>query len=125
MLIVSAEDDAEDTIRPRLEAAGADLARCHILDGVVQRESDGTRTRRSFSLATDLPRLAAKLAELRDVALVIIDPVTAYLGGTDSHKTAEVRAVLAALADVAREHGARSWRYHTCARAAGVRPCFR
>ena len=106
VLIVSAEDDAEDTIRPRLEAAGADLARCHILDAVVQGEPNGTRTRRSFSLATDLPRLASKLAQLRDVALVIIDPVTAYLGATDSHKTAEVRAVLAALADVARENRA-------------------
>lgn len=106
VLIFSAEDDPEDTIRPRLEAAGADLSRCHILEAVEVREPDGTVTRRGFSLSTDLSRLAAKLAELRDVALVVIDPVTAYLGETDSHKAADVRAVLAPLAEVAAAHGA-------------------
>lgn len=106
VLIFSAEDDAEDTIRPRLEVVGADLTRCHILEAVEVRESDGTMTRRGFSLTNDLPRLAAKLAELRDVALVIIDPVTAYLGDTDSHKAADVRAVLAPLGEVAARHGA-------------------
>lgn len=106
VLIFSAEDDAEDTIRPRLEAAGADLSRCHILEAVGVREADGTVTRRGFSLTNDLPRLAAKLAELGDVALVIIDPVTAYLGETDSHKAADVRAVLAPLGEVAARHGA-------------------
>lgn len=35
VVFLSAEDDAEDTIRPRLEAAGADLARVYILDAVV------------------------------------------------------------------------------------------
>lgn len=106
VLIISAEDDAEDTIRPRLEAAGADLSRCHILDAVNVRVPDGTVTRRGFSLADDLSRLSAKLAELGDVALVVIDPVTAYLGGTDSHKAAEVRAVLAPLGEVAAAQGA-------------------
>jgi hypothetical protein len=106
VLIVSAEDDAEDTIRPRLEAAGADLSRCHILDAVNVQAPDGTVTRRGFSLSADLSRLSAKLAELGDVALVVIDPVTAYLGETDSHKAAEVRAVLAPLGEVAAVQGA-------------------
>lgn len=34
IVILSAEDDAADTIRPRLEAAGADVTRCYILDAV-------------------------------------------------------------------------------------------
>ncbi len=105
MVIVSAEDDPEDTIRPRLEAAGADLSRCHILDAVEDRAPNGTARRRAFSLATDLPRLSAALADLPEAALVVIDPVTAYLGETDSHKNADVRAVLAALAEVAAKHG--------------------
>jgi putative DNA primase/helicase len=33
--------------------------------------------------------------------LVIIDPITAYLGDADSHKNAEVRALLAPLAEMA------------------------
>jgi putative DNA primase/helicase len=105
VLIFSAEDDPEDTIRPRLEAAGADLTHVHVLEAVAVRESDGTIKRRGFSLTEDMPRLAAKLAELQDVALVIIDPISAFLGDTDSHQNAAVRAVLAPLAEVAAKHG--------------------
>jgi hypothetical protein len=36
---------------------------------------------------------------------VIVDPLTAYLGNTDSHKNAEVRALLAPLGDLAARHG--------------------
>lgn len=47
-------------------------------------------------------RLIALLNDIpRDVALVIVDPITAYLGKTDSHKTADVRAVLAPLQELA------------------------
>ena len=38
---------------------------------------------------------------MRDCRLVVIDPVSAYLGGTDSHKNAEVRELLTPLADLA------------------------
>jgi hypothetical protein len=96
VIIVSAEDAAEDTIRPRLEAAGADLDRCHIL-----RESGG-----GFSLADDLPRLETALAAIEDVALVIIDPISAYLGAVNSHNNAQVRGLLGPLADLATRCGA-------------------
>lgn len=106
VVIFSAEDDPEDTIRPRLEAAGADLSRCHILEAVEDRAPDGKTRRRAFSLAADLPRLSATLGGLPGVALVVIDPITAYLGETDLHKAAEVRALLAPLAELAARHGA-------------------
>jgi hypothetical protein len=104
VLIMSAEDDAADTIRPRLEAAGADLDRCHII-GMVREGSDGDPQRqRGFSLVNDLPLLDKALSDTSDCALVIIDPIAAYLGTTDSHKNAEVRAVLAMLAQLAGKH---------------------
>ena len=106
VLILSAEDDPEDTIRPRLEAAGADLARIHVLEAVEEQQADGGIARRAFSLADDLSRLGVVLAQLGDVALVVIDPITAYLGETDSHKAADVRAVLAPLGELAAKHGA-------------------
>ena len=107
VVILSAEDDAEDTIRPRLEAAGADLSRVFILDAVVEGyRADGGEIRRAFNLKTDLSRLAALLDEIGDVALIVIDPVTAYLGETDSHKNAEIRALLSPLSDIAAKHGA-------------------
>ena len=35
VILLSAEDDIGDTIRPRLEAAGADLARCWVLPDIT------------------------------------------------------------------------------------------
>ncbi|MCR9117854.1 MAG: AAA family ATPase [bacterium] len=59
---------------------------------------------RSFSLEQDLPDLDAALHENPDTRLVVIDPVAAYLGKVDSHKNADVRGLLAPLADLAGKH---------------------
>lgn len=107
VIFLSAEDDPADTIRPRLEAAGADLSRIFILDAVVESyRADGGEVVRAFNLAKDMARLGALLAEIGDVALIAIDPVTAYLGDADSHKNAEIRALLSPLSDLAAKHGA-------------------
>ncbi len=102
VLILTAEDDAADTLRPRLEAAGADLTCVHIIDGVVRGYTgEGDRKNRTFSLEDDLDALEAKLKELGNVSLLVIDPISAYLGGADSHKNAEVRALLMSLSELA------------------------
>ena len=105
VVILSAEDDAEDTIRPRLEAAGAELQSCYILDAVRDVDEKGKPYQRAFSLKRDLERLSNLLTELKNVRLVVIDPVSAYLGDADSHKNAEIRALLAPLGDLAAKHG--------------------
>jgi len=99
VILLSAEDDAADTIRPRLEAAGADLERVYIFDAIRDKQSRV----RCFSLTADMAALEAKLADL-GVRLVVIDPISAYLGGIDSHKNTDVRAVLAPLATMASKH---------------------
>jgi len=73
VIILSAEDDPADTIRPRLEAAGADLGRCYIVDAVRERNKDGTPVTRSFNLAVDIERLGGLARQLGDVALIVID----------------------------------------------------
>lgn len=100
VVLVSGEDDPADTIRPRLEAAGADLARVHVLDGVEYTGDTGERLRRTWSLA-DMPELERLIESLPGCKLLIVDPVSAYLAGTDSHKNADVRALLLPLADMA------------------------
>jgi energy-coupling factor transporter ATP-binding protein EcfA2 len=104
VVILSAEDDPADTIRPRLEAAGADLDRCHIVEAAQNIGNDGRPQRRGFCLADDLTRLDTTLQEIGEVMLVIIDPITAYLGAVDSHRNAEVRAALAPVAELASQH---------------------
>ena len=98
VLILSAEDDARDTIRPRLDAAGANVRGVHLISAV--RQSDGDR-RRTFNLQADLALLEDAIQRIGDVRLVIIDPVSSYLGKTDSHKNADVRGTLEPLGDMA------------------------
>jgi hypothetical protein len=98
VIMLSAEDDIADTIRPRLEAAGANVDRVHVLTSVQEVDRD-----RGFNLSRDVATLREVLAVKSDVKLVVIDPIMAYLAGTDTHKTADVRAVLAPLAELAAE----------------------
>ena len=107
VLFLSAEDDPADTLRPRLEAAGVDLDRVHIVDGVIRGyRGDGAPEQRMFCLAEDLRALESTLSRLRDGAALFVDPITAYLGETDSHKNAEVRGLLAPLAEIAARYNA-------------------
>lgn len=106
VLILSAEDNIRHTIRPRLDAAGADVRRCHALQAVKRPTASGTLYDATFSLASDLVKLSVLMDHIGDVRLVIVDPVSAYLGETDSHKNAEVRGLLAPLTTLAGRHGA-------------------
>jgi putative DNA primase/helicase len=96
VIILAAEDDVEDTLAPRLMAAGADLSRVFVIRSVF----DDSR-RRGFSLQADLERLEAEILKHDNVKLVIIDPVSSYLGKIDSHKNADVRSVLEPLGEMA------------------------
>lgn len=103
VLFLSAEDSASDTIVPRLSAMGANLSNIHILEA-IKEDTDGESHERSFSLESDIKTLEEKLEEIKNVRLLIIDPITAYLGGGknfDSHRTSDVRAVLSPLAKLA------------------------
>jgi AAA domain len=97
VIILSAEDGAADTIVPRLLGAGADRSRVHLVSAV--RDDDGGR--RALNLQQDLDLLERKIAEIGNVVLVVVDPVSSYLGKTDSHKNSEVRGVLEPLSEMA------------------------
>lgn len=107
VIILAAEDAVSDTIRPRLEAAGADTRYVYAV-GMIKNDEGG---KRSFDLRTDLDKLEEFIKEIHcnrehvddDVVLVIIDPISAYLGDVDSHKITLVSPVLMSVADFA-EH---------------------
>jgi hypothetical protein len=100
VILLSAEDDPADTTKPRLDAAEADSKRVHTLQAIREVNVDGTRTQRMFSLKRDLDALEEMLATLPECKLVVVDPISAYLDETDSHRNAAVRGLLGPLAHV-------------------------
>lgn len=94
VLYMTAEDGLADTLRPRVDALGGDPSQIAVLEAV--REVDGTRS--AITLLRDLDMIAAALREVQPV-LIVIDPVTAYLGRVDAHRDNEVRGALAPLID--------------------------
>lgn len=103
VIFLNAEDDAADTIRPRLDAAGADVAKVWTLDATARRDEEG-EYERGVDLAADLDVLEAAFLRAPDCRLLIVDPISAYCGRTDSHKNAEVRSLLRPLGDLAAKH---------------------
>jgi hypothetical protein len=87
-IIISGEDDPDDTLVPRLIEVGADLERV------------------TFLAPEALDRYTLCNLEMLDLAweqsgegvsFVAIDPPTAYLAGVDDHRNAELRALLSPL----------------------------
>ena len=104
VIILSAEDDAADTLVPRLIAAGADRAHVHF----VQAVKDENGIERAFNLGIDLDRLEREY-DLSQVKLLIIDPVSAYLAPikgkhVDRNNAGDVRTIQGRLATFAAQH---------------------
>jgi putative DNA primase/helicase len=100
-IFICSEDDVADTIRPRAEAAGANLDLLHVFKSTVIQGGK----RKTFNLQHDLAVLGAAVTEIGDVALVIVDAITSYMGMIDSHRTTDVRALLEPMGDFAKEFG--------------------
>ena len=90
-LMVCSEDDPSDTLLPRLEASAAVLERVHCL---VAPAAAATRT--LADIAGVIQSAAQRMPDLR---LVVIDPISTYLGGVDTYRDVEVRESLLPLAE--------------------------
>lgn len=101
VVILSAEDDINDTILPRLNASGANINKIIAIQGVKHKNE---KNKQYFDLTKHIPQLEKAIKMMLDVKLVIIDPLSAYLGATDSHKNSEVRGCLGPLAEMASKH---------------------
>jgi putative DNA primase/helicase len=95
VLLWTGEDGLRDTIIPRLQAAGADMTRCHLIAGVAHG-----KLQRPFDPARDVGLLKKQIAHVENPALLIIDPIVSAVAG-DSHKNAEVRRSLQPLVELA------------------------
>lgn len=93
VIVLAAEDGIADTLRPRLDAMGGDPSRVEVLRAITT--PDGME--RAISLQTDLPHLETAVTSTR-AALVVVDPISNYLGTVDSYRDTDVRQVLTPLA---------------------------
>jgi hypothetical protein len=93
-VIVSAEDGASDTIRPRFDAAGGDPNRALLLGDDEP-----------FAIPGDIPRLERAVRQVK-AALVVIDPIMAFLSGdVNSNRDQDVRRALTPLKRMAERTG--------------------
>ena len=102
VILFAGEDGIQDTVQPRLRAAGADLSQIHILGAPS-----------AFGGSGCTPRLPEDCELVRDMLrdtgsrLLIVDPLFAFLGrGRSAGNDALIREVLTPLARLAEESGA-------------------
>ncbi len=103
VLIVAAEDEAEDVLVPRLLAAGAALKRVHFVDGIKRGEHiEELDLSRAFDFA-EVRRLVTE----KNAGLIYLDALDDVLGGNhDGKGNAETRRALAPIRQLARQTGA-------------------
>jgi RecA-family ATPase len=102
VVLLTAEDGLADTIRPRLDAAGADTSK--ILSLATVTDENGHE--RLLSIPEDLGLLEKGIRRV-EARLVVVDPLMAFLSGeTNSHRDQDVRRALAPLARLAERTGA-------------------
>jgi KaiC/GvpD/RAD55 family RecA-like ATPase len=93
VIFQTAEDGLGDTIKPRLEQAGADCERVIVID-----ETDKALSLLDKRIETALLQTGAKL--------LILDPLQAYLGAdVDMHRANEIRPVLKRISTIAEQTG--------------------
>ena len=100
VLLLCAEDSPEDTIRPRLDAAGADVTRIAVREYILEGNTERTPTLADiYDLERDIT--------ICEAGLVLIDPIMAYIPGkVNSHSDQEIRGVLTPLSKLAEKTGA-------------------
>ena len=104
VLLLTAEDDPADTIRPRLDVAGADCSKVVLIQGarvIDQRTKAATLS--AINLLGDLPCIEQRIAEL-GAKLLIIDPLTSF-AASDNNKAESMRPLFDALAAMATRTG--------------------
>jgi len=104
VVLLTAEDGLADTVRPRLDAAGADVTKIIALSGVNGADGMG-QYQRQIDLQRDMPIIEQAIDQVPDCLMLGIDPISAYCGEADSHSNAEVRRMLAPLAEMAARKG--------------------
>ena len=101
VVIVTTEDGIGDTIRPRLEEAGADVQRVSVVQLIPEADGPG----RVPVLPDDNELLFGECRRI-GARLLVVDPLMAHLGSdTNSYRDQDVRRALAPLSEAAERYG--------------------
>ncbi|MGD0415706.1 MAG: AAA family ATPase [Terriglobales bacterium] len=102
VLLIADEDNPEDTLVPRLNAAGADLSRVHHMEEAAWKKD---KLEYAFEILRDIGKLEAWLAAHPGVTTVVIDPWLNCAGGINEYSSKQVRQVFMPLQKIARKFG--------------------
>jgi putative DNA primase/helicase len=96
-MMIIGEDDDDDTTVPRLMSAGADLNKVHLPAGIVRPNDTDTEIR----LDIDREALELYLEKHPAIRLLVIDPISSFLGDVNMIAEQSVRSVLTPLKNIA------------------------
>lgn len=106
VILMSAEDDPHDTIRPRLDAHHADVERIHLLSALQHQPKESAESLESAITLADVSAIEEAILSVPDCRLIVADPIGSFLPGkVDSHRENEVRSVLTPIAKLAERYG--------------------
>lgn len=109
----TAEDGLADTVKPRLEIAGADCERVLVID----------ESKQALSMADERLEEAIKITGAK---LLILDPIQAYLGaGTDMNRANEARDMTKKLGALAEKYKCAILLIGHMNKAAGIKASYR
>jgi len=94
VLLCSDEDDPSDTTAPRLVAAGADLNKVLRLRMTVRPKDSNNEYDSVLNVKRDVDTIAKVIVNNPDISLLILDPITSYLGGANLNKDEEIRPLM-------------------------------
>lgn len=105
-LILCQEDPADTVIKPRLKAAGADMDRVHL--GTLQPRGRGQTAELHHEVIERLDigvdKLERMIVKIRDLRVIFVDPITAFLGKFDFNREDHVRRLLRPLSTLAAKY---------------------
>jgi hypothetical protein len=89
VILMAGEDDMSDTVKPRLRVVGADMSKIKLFNVTAKR--DDKETDLAAALDRDYQGLVDAARSLDDLALIVIDPITNYLGRQSMNKEEDIR----------------------------------
>lgn len=80
---------------------GTDQTKLIIIDGISEGMSKDVM---SLTIGKNIDQIEKAIAKIKDVRLLVFDPITEFIGKIDDHRAAPTRTALAPLAALAEKH---------------------